>query len=150
MSYFLRPAEITDVYTLARNLRDGDRLEVTSLGLSPMVALRKSFQHAIIRRTAIVDDQIAAMWGMGGTMLSNVGYPWMLTAPAVERVPVGFFREARSGVLEMLRLRNRLEGHVAAQYTCACRFLTALGFELGEPEPKGPHGILFRSFTMER
>jgi hypothetical protein len=148
--YELRPAEISDVHVLARTLRDGDRLEMTSLGLSPVMALRRAFRGAIIRRTAIIDGEIAAMWGMEGAMLGPVGYPWMLTAPPVERVPIAFLREARKGVCEMLRLKNRLEGHVAADYTCACRFLEVVGFRLGEPEPKGPHGIKFRSFVMER
>ena len=150
MRYYLRPAQISDVYNLARTLRDGDRLEVASAGLTPAATLRTAFRHAIIRRTAIVDGEIAAMWGMGGEMLGEVGYPWMLTAPPVERVPIGFLKEARKGVADMLRMRNRLEGTVAAQYTCACRFLEALGFVLGEPKPIGPRGGLFRTFTMER
>jgi len=123
---------------------------MTSLGVSPLQALRRAFRGAIIRRTAIIDEQIAAMWGLEGTMLGNIGYPWMLTAPPIEKIPVAFVREARKGVWEMLQIKNRLEGYVAADYTCACRFLEVLGFELGKPQPKGPWGIKFRQFVLER
>lgn len=149
-SYFIRPAVLADVYALARTLREQDRIEVTDLGLTPAIALRACYRNAIIRRTAIVDGEIAAMWGMGGVMLSDIGHPWMLTAPPVEKVPIGFFKEAQRGCVEMLRLKRRLEGHVAANYTQACRFLDALGFALGTAEPHGPHGALFRTFTMVR
>jgi hypothetical protein len=33
--YVIREAEIDGVYRLARNLRDGDRLEVAGYGLTP-------------------------------------------------------------------------------------------------------------------
>lgn len=148
--YLIRAAEIADVYALARNLRPADRLEVTSLGLEPIPALRSCFRQAIFRQTALVDDEIAAMWGLGGTMLSNHGQPWLLTAPCIEKMPLAFVHEARKVVLHMLRLKTRLEGHVAADYTRAIRLLELLGFSLGDPFVVGPRCALFRTFTMER
>ena len=150
IDYIVLPAEISDIYAVARHLRDGDRLEVTSLGLDPATALRKSFKHAVWRRVAVINGEIAAVFGMGGNMLSNVGYPWLLTTPAVEKLPVSFVKEGRKQAMEMLSMRRRLEGHVAADYRQACRFLEALGFTLGEPEEIGPLKAKFRKFTMER
>jgi len=149
--YLIRPAEICDLYKLARNLRDGDRLEVTSLGLHPAKAIRASFRHAVFRTTALIDGEVAAMWGLGSvSMLSDVGHPWLMTTPAVEKVPVSFLKVGQREVTKMLRSRRRLEGNVAADYRMACRFLEALGFELGEPEEFGPLKAKFRKFAMER
>lgn len=83
-------------------------------------------------------------------MLSDVGYPWLLTTPVIEKLPVSFIKEGRKQAMEMLHKRRRLEGHVAADYRQACRFLEALGFTLGEPEEFGPLKAKFRKFTMER
>jgi len=150
LRYFIRPADITDVYALARNLREDDRIEVTAMGSTPITALRTSYRNAIFRRTAFVNGEIAAMWGLGGSMLGAVGYPWLLTAPPIEKAPVAFLRGARREVVLMLRHKSRLENHVLAKYTRACRFLEALGFTLSDPEPYGLNGAMCRKFTMER
>jgi hypothetical protein len=148
--YEIRESVASDVYILAANLRDGDRLEVASFGKEPRSALRLSFRHAILRRTAIVDGEIAAMWGLGGSMLDDTGYPWLLTSPAVERVPVSFLREGRREVARMLRLRRVLVGYVAASYHQACDFLERLGFTLGPVVRLPPLNNAFREFRIER
>lgn len=150
MTLFIRPAEIADVYALAKVLRVSDRQEILSLGITAEHALRASFRNAIIRNTAFVDGRIAAMWGLGGTMLSDIGYPWMLTAPIIETIPVSFVKEARKGIVEMLSIKSRLQGFVDADYPRACRFLERLGFELAPPAPYGPNGASFRMFTWCR
>ncbi len=147
--YLIREADIADVYRLARNLRDGDRLECASLGFDPVTGLRKSFKSALIRRTAEIDGEVAAMWGISGTAFGHTGYPWLMTAPAVERVPVTFLRVARSELGRMRRMHRVLRGDVAADYRMACRLLEVLGFALGEARPFGPRGVMFRAFTLE-
>jgi hypothetical protein len=148
--YLIRDAEIADVYRLARNLRDGDRLEVASLGLTPIAGLRKTFYSALDRRTALIDGAIAAMWGVSGSAFGHTGYPWLMTAPVIETLPVSFVRQARREVGRMLATHRRLEGSVAAQYAMACRFLETLGFTLGDVQEIGPRKAKFRPFTMER
>src|SRR4051812_31279454 len=103
-----------------------------------------------MRRTAFVDGEIAAMWGLGGVMLSDEGTPWLMTTPVVERVPVSFVRIGRAQVAEMLSRRSRLANVVQASYLGACRLLEVLGFTLDEPIPLGPHGVPFRKFSMTR
>lgn len=144
------PSQIGDVYRVADNLRSEDKAEITGLGFDPRDALRRSYRHGIIRRTAFVDGEIAAMWGLGGAMLSNEGVPWLLTTPAAARVPVSFLRVGRAQLDEMLQHRSHLSNVVQASYTGACRFLQVLGFHLDPPEPLGPHGVPFRRFWIKR
>jgi hypothetical protein len=48
--------------------------------------LRTSFRHSFIPPKAVfVDGEIAAIWGMGGAILSDTGAPRLITAPAIER-----------------------------------------------------------------
>lgn len=145
---------ISDLYALANNLRAADAAEITALGASPKSALRICFRNGILRQTAFVESdgnsEIAAMWGLCGAALSDVGEPYLLTTAAVERVPIATVRAGREAVGRMLRLRRELVGHVDANYTRACRFLELLGFTLGDPRPVAPTGALFRPFKIGR
>lgn len=131
--YRVVPATMAHCYALARNLRDGDRKEIAVCGLEPRRAIRGCYRQSIFARTAFIDGEIAAMMGMAGVLLSDVGEPWLLTTPAIERLPTFFLREARKGVQEMLAIKPKLEGYVDASYEGACDFLTALDFRLSAP-----------------
>lgn len=144
------PSTIADVYRIANNLREEDAAEITGFGLNPREALRTSYRHGILRKTAFVDGEIAAMWGLGGAMLSNAGAPWLMTTPVVERVPVTFLKVGRAQLDEMLLHRAFLCNFVQASYRRACRFLEVLGFVLDPPAPMGPHAVPFRRFWIER
>lgn len=146
----VRPSVAADIYVLAANLRDGDRAEVESLGVNVRVGIRQSYRHAILRRTYLVDGEVAAMSGLCGSMLGDIGEPYLMTAPAAERSPLTFVRHARAAVTEMLQFKRRLEGHVAADYIRACRFLEVLGFTLGAPFAMGPKAALFRKYSLMR
>lgn len=153
--HLIVPSRISDVYVLAANLRPDDAAEITSLGVDVRKALRLCFRNGIMRKTAFVESQdhrseIAAMWGLCGVALGDIGEPYLVTGPAVERVPVAMLKEGRQAVADMLRLKTVLVGNVAASYTRACRFLGLLGFTLGDPRPVGPHKTMFREFRIER
>lgn len=142
------PAAIAHVYLLAANMRAADRAEAVGLGADPKRALRLSFRQALMRRTAFVDGAIAAMWGLAGDCLSDVGYPWLVTSAAIERLPLTFVREGRRQLAAMLRLKPILENVVAADYAGAVRFLEILGFTLEEPIAMGPAGLPYRKFWI--
>lgn len=144
------PSDIGDVYRLASHMREDDRLEAVGLGGNPTQLLRASYRSALLRKTAFVDGEIAAMWGLGGVALSDEGTPWLVTAPAVERIPVFFVKQARQETEKMLALRATLRNVVLASYDRACRFLHVVGFSLGDPEPMGPNDVLYRRFWMSR
>lgn len=144
------PSKIQDVYRIADNLRREDEAEITGFGLTPREALRTSYRNAILRRTAFVDGEIAAMWGLGGAMLSDAGSPWLMTTPAVEKMPVTFLKVGRAQLDEMLLQRAFLFNFVQASYSRACRFLEVLGFVLDPAAPMGPHNVPFRRFWIEK
>lgn len=143
-------ADISHVYSLARTLRAKDRMEVLALCSNVRRAMRGVFRSSFYRRTALVDGDVAAMWGMGCPLLSDTAQVWMLTAPPVERVPVSYARLARQGVLDMLAVRRCLRGLVAADYPEAVGFLQLIGFTIHAPEPHGLRGELFHPITLER
>lgn len=150
-TYQIIPSDITHVHALAAVMRMDDRREIESAGLSVRMALRDSFRAATLRRTAFVGPHIAAMWGLGGAFLSNEGRPWLLTSPAIERIPFAMVKEGRVQVQVMLTHRPYLENYVAASYMRACRFLDMLGFKIDPPvRIFGPDRALFHRFWMRR
>lgn len=138
------------VRKLAGNLREGDIHEIEIYGFPTNKALWRSFKGSILRRTALVDDKVAAIWGVGGVPLSETGQPFLMTSVEVEKVsPLKFVRIYQEEVLRMLQLFPRLVNYVDAAYTKAVRLLDIIGFEIGDPEPLGLKGALFRKFEMK-
>lgn len=145
-------AEIEHVYLLVDRLRQKDLLEIQRLGIKPKRALYRAFRNSLMCRTAFVDGEIAAMWGIGIALrpglsaLSDLGTPWLHTAVAIERIPLFFVRRAKAEVAAMLTLKKRLESWVDADYPQAVKFLRILGFVVETPAPIGADGAMFCRF----
>jgi hypothetical protein len=143
------PAEQSHCALLAANLRQDDADEVRAFGESRIRAVNRAFRNGLMCRTAFVDGEMAAMWGIGSNVLSNVGHPWLLTTPVCGRVsPLTYVRIGKTQLAAMLALRPVLYDYVAAKYTRAIGFLKLLGFTVGEPVPLGRHQQLFCKFEI--
>lgn len=148
--YRIVPSVRAHAGMLGPRMRADDACEAAGLGLDPAGLLLHSFRSSILRHTAFVDGEIAAMWGLGGPLLGGrIGNPWLVTAPPIERIPVTFVRVARREVMEMLSVKSSLANYVAAGYQRAIRLLEVLGFSMEAPQPFGPNGVLFRRFVLE-
>jgi hypothetical protein len=145
----LAPATAEHVRALLPRLRADDVSEIQAAGLTCKRALWRSWKGSHLRTAALVDGEIAAIWGCGGTLLGGVGRPWLLTAPACERVPLAFVQIGRDEARRMLAVHERLEGCVAAWHFRAIRTLALMGFRLGG-EVVLPNDGRFLRFTMER
>jgi hypothetical protein len=145
----IRTSMPQDVALMKNNLRLEDAAEVLSVGLTPQKALWQSYKKSTMRKTAFVDGDIAAMWGICGVTMGQIGRPWLLTTPAVEKVsPLFFARVYQKEVLEMLHFFPKLVNYVHADYTKAVRLLDIIGFTLSEAEGLGVAGVLFHRFEM--
>jgi len=148
--YHIRDAEPNDARLMVHALRKEDRDEIMCLGLRPLRTLKKSYGRSFIRRSAFLGHDIAAMWGMGGGLLEEVGEPWLLTSAAVERKPIAFAKQMRAEIDEMLGLKPILRGYVAASYSRAIGLLKLMDFSIGPPEPFGQARALFCEYRIER
>jgi hypothetical protein len=107
--YTIIDAEPSHLDQLHAGLRPLDCMELMACGTPVREHLQRCYQGAILRKTAFVEGQIGAMWGLHcGTLLSGEGYPWFLTTAAVERVPIAVVKEARRHIQGMLEVRPRL------------------------------------------
>jgi hypothetical protein len=150
MNYEIREAALRDALRLAKVLRDEDRLEITGDGFEPRDLLVWLCRDSIIARTGLIEGEIAAMWGLQGSMLGSVGVPWLFTSPKIRTMPLAFYRESRREIAEMMVTRRRLETRVLSSYSHSIRLFTLLGFHVGTEETVGAGGARYRPMVMER
>ncbi len=139
------------VSVLKSNLREEDKREVMGLGVSIQQSLWYGYKNSVYRKTALIDSIPVAMWGLCGVLLGGKGLPWLLTSPDVTRLsPLKFARIYQEEVKKMLSMFPILENLVDAEYAAAVRLLDIVGFSIGESEPLGYDGAMYKKFRIER
>lgn len=127
--------------------RPATPLQVEAAGLNQKQTLWRSFHSSIEAWAMDIDGEFAAVGGLGGCFLSEVGEPWLYTTPAIEKYPFLALRVARAMIDTMAEITPRLEGYIFADYPQGIRFLRALGFSFGETVAMGPRGAPFIKFS---
>lgn len=150
MNYEVVLTDRAHVASLGGNLRAADLSEVEAAGMTGQRALWRSYRAAYYSATALVDGEVAAIWGVGGSPLSRVGRPWLLTSPVVERARFAMLHVGRAEVGKMLAIYPEMRGFVDSRYKGALRLLQRLGFDLSEPIPFGPLGAPFCRYSIRR
>lgn len=134
--------------SLKDRLRPQDAQEILRFGITVQHALWYSYRNSLIRKTALIDGTVAAMWGCNGIFMGRVGTPWLLTSPEVHKVsPLKFTRIYQQEVVKMLKMFPRLENYVDAEYSGAIRLLEIIGFTVEEPQKMGTG--MYRKFWIE-
>jgi hypothetical protein len=128
MAYEIVDCRLSHLRAIAGQLRPDDRAEALSSGLPVRRLLFMLWNDSCIRRAALVDGELTAVWGFCSQFASGVARPWLFTAPPIERVPLVFFRVAREQVAEVLETKSVLETGVLADYTRSLRFWKMIGF----------------------
>lgn len=144
------PATTQHVQELGVIMNAEDWLEAEQLGMTPHRALWRSWKMSTLRNAAIVDGEVAAIWGVVGTFMGLTGRIWMVTGPKAREVSsLDFALLYRREVRKMLEIYPRLENIVDNNYSMSLRMLAISGFSLGDPVPVGPRQKLYRLFYKE-
>ncbi len=150
MTFEIVPATAEHIRLAARNLRPMDRAEIEGRGYCVRHLMNQLYRQSLMKRAALLDDRVAAVWGLYGAMIADEGQPWLFTTPEVERRKMDFFRETRRQIEEMMMSKRRLSTCVLASYTQSTRFFSKLGFQIGEPNLMGVDGSPYCMMTRER
>lgn len=138
------------VHELAQTMRQKDKIECVRFGCQPDKALFYSFKNAVIRRTGLVNNRVAAMWGVVGTPLSFNGTPYLLTSPEIEKIPaLTFARIYKKEVEAMAKVFPILENYVDFEYKEAIKLLKIVGFEIDTLNCYTNSGHKFYRFTYQ-
>lgn len=136
---------------LSTTLRAGERLELQAQGFaSPVGALADGLRgseecYAVLYRGVTVAMFGVALERHGSTMLGgvDVGSLWFLTGDGFERAAWRGLRLARQILAALLERYHVLITIIDSRYEAALRWAQRLGFELLDPVPFGPAGVLF-------
>jgi hypothetical protein len=136
---------------LALRMRPEDRAELINFGFCDVRrTLRRLMLLSTYCRSALIDGEMAAMWGVSGSFMGYSGKAWLFTGQSVEKLPLAFFREARREVNEMLVGRSELVSQVLFSYERSIRFFRMLGFEIENPLPIGVDGAYYCRMSIKR
>ncbi len=133
MTFEIVPATAEHIRLAARDLRPMDRAEIEGRGFCVRHVLHQLYRQSSLKRAALVEGGVAAIWGTYGQMIADECYPWLFTTPLVEKHKLEFFRETRREVRDMLLSRRRLSTYVLSSYTQSVRFFALMGFKTEAP-----------------
>lgn len=151
--YEVIPATFAHLRAMEADMRAADRCEIAGLGVGVKKALWRGFRNSPICRVALIDGNVAAIWGVCigmqvGSLLGSQGMPWLHTTADVEKIPLSFVKVAKTELAAMIALYPRLESYVAAEYVQAIKFLRILGFAVDEPAAVGVNGARYSRFHL--
>ncbi|WP_339084245.1 phage protein Gp13 family protein [Hyphomicrobium sp. ghe19] len=129
------PARPAHIRTIARRMREADRLEVhAASGKTPGQALAFSLRKSSVAWTWLVDGRPEAMFGVGDlNILAGVGAPWLLGTDVVLAHQMEFLRRSREWRNQLLQRYSTLTNFVDVRNEVSVRWLRWLGFKLSEP-----------------
>jgi hypothetical protein len=127
---------------VAARMRQADRDEVLASGnFTPEEALRASLAASEFARTAFVDGEPLAMFGLATA--DGVAIPWLLTTDAVCRYPLTFWNASKAILRELREGYPTMAQFIDARHVSALSWARRLGFAVGEPVPFGVQGRRF-------
>jgi len=134
------------------HVRQADRDEaMAAYGWPAESMLGAAVKNSDIAWAGLVDDQVACLFGVqGATILSEVGFPWLIGTDLVDAHAKAFLRRNRKMVDVMLDRYPLLENYVDVRNTRSIAWLKWLGFEMGEPQPYGVYRMPFIKFWKAR
>lgn len=126
---------------MARHPRIEEHTECKAVGVAPRHMIFALWRCSCYSRSAFLDGEPIAVWGDAAPILSREAHAWLFTAPAIERVPMTFFRQAKREIATMLEARERLRTSVVAASERSLRFWRMLGATIEEPDARGLSNI---------
>lgn len=153
--YRLDSPQTEDLKYIADNMRPEDVAEIEASGVypSPFVALQKSVLVSRDTWVAKYGEEPLCVFGVGTVKLMStaLGFPWLLSTPAVEKHPGALLRIGRWHVERALKTFDILENYIDARNTKAIGWLRWLGFSFdASPVLVGPGRTPFLRFSKAR
>lgn len=115
---------------LDADIRPKDRLEALRLGFEPITALIQCHKYAIVRKTILIDGEVAAVYGVTGNLFSNRNTLYLATSNAVNSIPhITFVRIYIAELEDLQKVFDKLDCFVDAQYHEAIKLIEFVGFK---------------------
>jgi hypothetical protein len=124
-------ARIEDCDALVEAMdEEGRALLRTGWGVAPLEGLQATYLGSGFRWTVLIDGEVAGMFGCMDGDEPGVGYPWLVTAPAIERVKLRFIRQSLGYVKKIFEWYELLVCHAHKDNKALLGWIRWLGFDL--------------------
>lgn len=142
----IRPGEARDALALAPRLRPADADEFLANGRCPTAGLLRAVNlSSFVRCILAPDGRPISLFGFA-PINHQTACPWLVgTDDLVTTHRAWFIRKSPEIVASGDPLWGHFFNRVHAANTVHVRWLRWSGFDVGEPEPFGPRGELFRT-----
>lgn len=124
------PCRLEELRLIWRRLRHEEIIELRAAKLHVRHAMFQLWYQSIQPRAAMIDGQVAAVWGDAAPPLAAEGQAWLFTSDLIERAPIGFTKAVKKEIARMLVGRQQLRSSVHRSCERAIRFYQMLGFEV--------------------
>lgn len=126
------PAKPQHIATIARRMREIDKLECRTMGHEPKNALRLGLLGSTIAWTVMINGRAEAMMGAAPiSVVGGLGRPWLLMTDVAGKQAVTLVRLGRVYTMAMHRHYATLENWVHADNIKTIRWLSRLGYAVG-------------------
>lgn len=139
-------AQASHIAPLCADLRALHLRDAELIGETPRHLIWKCYRESFIRRTAIRDGRILAMWGCSGSLLGGNGVAWLLAANRAESFIIPLVRVMRHEFASFLDIFPIVEMKANASNLSACNFIDHLGAK--RREKSGPF-VVYRIYGRD-
>lgn len=102
------------------------------LGMEPHKALWHSYRKSLICRSIFIDGKIAAIFGIGGVMLGEVGQPFLVMTPEVDEYPMRVAFAYKRELRKMAEMFPVLEDYIDETNEKGIGMLKLMGFKISK------------------
>lgn len=138
----IRPTLPGDSWLILADLRSEEVIELDAIGVNSEMCMR----YGLIRgnaQTVFIHGEPAGIFGICD--YGDYQVPWAVFTRAIDRYPLAFLRAARRWVKSV---EGTLINYVDVRNERAVKWFAWMGFDVGEPEPYGLNGELFRKVRV--
>lgn len=137
-----------DIEFVTKNMRDADIIEVEAQGLTRDRAIPFSCALSDECFTGLTDGVPTMILGYSLPLLGNSASIWGLGTPRCFQVPRQMLTVGREIIRYFLTKAPCLYAYCDARNVKSLCWLRHLGFTIGDTEPRGIHGELFRKVVI--
>lgn len=123
---------------MIRRLRREHALAFAAIGLNSHQELRNTMAASSYRRAGFLNGELAALWGVTGSLLSATGFVWLCLSNEAARHPMLILRGAKRQLDEIMETKTELATTVLRDDEAALRFCVYLGFHVGHDGDGAP------------
>lgn len=118
---------------LMSNAMSADSIEVAKgLGTTPLRALWASYRKSLYCKSFFINDKIAAICGLSGSIFSDTARPWLVLTAEIREYPLRVAFCYRRELNEMQKMFEILEEYAPDDNKASIRMLELMNFKVSK------------------